>query len=148
MARRPPPTSGPSSIAKALHSAASDLPTQNVDTISAALESRQVDAGEVIVRQGGPADKFFIIVDGEVEVIRDVDGQEQPIALLSKGHFFGEIAIMRDAPREATVRAKTPTTLLSLDRASFRDLVAQSLGTTADFDQVIKARLKGIGAQA
>jgi uncharacterized protein YhbP (UPF0306 family) len=130
------------------YSVFSGLPAQNVDTMSAKLESRSVDAGEVIVRQGGPADKFFIVVDGEVEVIREVDGKEDVVATLAEGTLFGEIAILRDAARESTVRAKTPTTLLSLDRASFRDLVAQSLGTTADFDQVIKGRLTDAAAEA
>lgn len=128
------------------YSVFSELPTQTVDTIAASLESVQVQPGEVIVRQGGPADKFFIIVSGAVEVVRDEDAGEVPVAKLSKGHFFGEMAIMRDAPRAATVRATEPTTLLSLDRQSFRELVAQSLGTTADFDQVIRARLQALGA--
>ena len=69
------------------------------------------------MRQGAPADKFFIIVDGEVTVLRD-DGRsgEAPVATLRRGQFFGEIAILRDTPRTATVRAVTPVTLLTMDR--------------------------------
>jgi uncharacterized protein YhbP (UPF0306 family) len=130
------------------YSVFSELPTQTVDTIAASLESVQVQPGDVIVRQGGPADKFFIIVSGAVEVVQESEGVEVRVASLSKGHFFGEMAIMRDAPRAATVRATEPTTLLSLDRQSFRELVAQSLGTTADFDQVIRARLEALGGGA
>jgi voltage-gated potassium channel len=58
------------------------------------------------------------------------------------GQLFGEIAIMRDAPRDATLRAAQATTLLAMERDTFRDLVAQSLGTTGDFDHLIQQRLE------
>jgi CRP-like cAMP-binding protein len=99
----------------------------------------QVGAGQVIVRQGAPADKFFIIVDGSVEVVHE-DG-ERTLTVLRGGEFFGEIAILRDSPRTATVRALTPTSLLAMDRDTFRGLVAQALGTTQDFGAVIQERL-------
>jgi CRP-like cAMP-binding protein len=58
------------------------------------------------------------------------------------------MAIMRGTPRAATVRATEPTTLIALDRDIFRDLVAQSLGMTADFDQVVRARLRSLDEDA
>jgi uncharacterized protein YhbP (UPF0306 family) len=119
-----------------------DLPQQEVESVAAMLDAVQVGAGEVIVRQGAPADKFFIITDGEVEVIREDDGQARTVAHLQRGQFFGEMAILRDTPRNATVKAVKPTTLLAMDRESFRGLVAQSLGTTENFDQVIQRRLE------
>jgi uncharacterized protein YhbP (UPF0306 family) len=127
------------------YSVFSDLPVLNVDTIAASLEAVTFAAGDVVVRQGGPADKFFIVVDGAVEVVRDVDGKEETVASFGPGDFFGEMAIMRDSSRSASVRATEATKLLSLDRSSFRDLVAQSLGTTTDFDNVIQARLRSLG---
>ena len=116
------------------------LPVLETQNIGASLQVMQVDAGEVIVRQGGPADKFFIVSEGEVEVERE-DGK----TTLGRGSFFGEVAIMRDTPRAATVKATQPTTLLAMDRDTFKDLVAQSLGTTAEFDQLIQQRLQGSG---
>jgi uncharacterized protein YhbP (UPF0306 family) len=123
-----------------------DLPPSAIDTITALLHSATAEPGEVIVREGNPADKFFIVVDGEAEVVRGEGAQAETVATLGPGHFFGEIAIMRDAPRSATVRAVKPTRLLAMERDTFRDLVAQSLGTTAEFDQVIRARLESFGA--
>lgn len=119
------------------------LPHHQVETIAAKLGTVKVNAGEIIVRQGAPADKFFIIVEGELEVSRDDQG-DQPLARLSAGQFFGEIAILRDTPRTATVRAVTPATLLSMDRETFQSLVAQSLSTTQDFDRVIQQRLSSL----
>ena len=55
---------------------------------------------------------------------------------------------MRGTPRAATVRATEPTTLIALDRDVFRDLVAQSLGMTVDFDQVVRARLRSLDEDA
>jgi len=118
----------------------SELPFQQVETIVAELRTVQHAAGEVVVRAGGPADKFLVVVEGEVEVVTE-DGDQEPV-VLGPGRFFGETAILRNAPRAATVRALTDVTLLAMERDSFRDMVAQSLGTTGDFDQIIAARLK------
>ena len=118
----------------------SDLPALGVDTVSPDLQHVEVGAGEVIVREGGPADKFFVVVDGEVEVARErrASGRSRR---LGPGSLLGEVAIMRDTPRSATVTATKPTVLLSLDRDGFRTLVAQSLGTTEDFVGVVQERL-------
>jgi uncharacterized protein YhbP (UPF0306 family) len=118
-----------------------DLPQEEIETLAAKLQTMQLDAGDVIVRQGAPADKFFIIVDGEVNVEIEQDGETKRVATLSSGQFFGEMAILRDTPRTATVRAAGPTTLFAMERDAFRGLVAQSLGTTEDFDRVIQQRL-------
>lgn len=117
-----------------------DLPRQEVDSVMTKLAPMQLEAGQIVVRQGAPADRFFIITDGEVEVLREDSGVQRAVARLQSGQFFGEMAILRDMPRTATVRAVQPTTLLAMDRDSFRRLVAQSLGTTEDFDQIVQRR--------
>ena len=124
-----------------------NLPRQEVEMLSGQLHVVTFDAGEIIVRQGTPADKFFIIVDGEVTVLRDEGQGSVEVATLRRGQFFGEIAILRDTPRTATVRAGTPVTLLTMDREVFRSLIAQSLSTTQDFDRVIKERLSALGQE-
>jgi uncharacterized protein YhbP (UPF0306 family) len=121
----------------------SDLPSFVTETISAPLQEVSADAGEVIVREGGPADKFFIVVEGEVEVVR---AEDMSIARLGAGHLVGEMAVLRNKPRTATIKAVAPTKLLAMERDAFRDLVAQSLGTTADFDRIIRARLDEPGS--
>jgi uncharacterized protein YhbP (UPF0306 family) len=128
-----------------IYSVFRDLPPQEVTTVAGRLDPMQVAAGTVVVRQGAPADKFFIIVEGELEVIREDGGVSRTVATLRKGQFFGEMAILRDLPRTATVRATTPATLLAMERDDFRALVAQSLATTQDFDQVIQQRLGELG---
>jgi CRP-like cAMP-binding protein len=123
------------------YSVVTGLPTLAADRITATLQSLNVPAGETIVKQGNPADKFFIVVEGEAEVVREEDGKERQIASLGAGQLYGEVAIMRDQPRSASVRAKTDTRLLALERDSFRDLIAQSMELTPDFADLIRARL-------
>lgn len=113
------------------------LPPRPADTIVAELGSQSVPAGETVVRAGTPADKFFIIVSGEAELKRP-DGEPVP---LGPGRLFGEVTIMRDQPRAATVTATTDLELLGLDRDTFRDLISQAMEITPDFDQVIRDRL-------
>jgi len=122
-----------------------DLPPEQVTALAARMETVEVAAGTVVVRQGSRAETFYIIVGGEMEVSREEDGVTRTLATLRKGQFFGEMAILRDLPRTATVRATVPTTLLAMGRDDFRELVGQSLTTTADFDQVIRRRLDEIG---
>ena len=107
------------------------------------LQPINVAAGEIIVRQGAPADKMFIIVKGEVSVAREeADGSKTELETLSDGQFFGELAILRDTPREATAKAETDVMLLAMQRDTFQKLVAGSLGATEDFDRVIKQRME------
>jgi uncharacterized protein YhbP (UPF0306 family) len=125
-----------------------DLPEREVERVEAQLRTVEVGEGDVVVRQGAPADKFFIIVDGEVEVVHEDEGTQRPLATLGRGQFFGEIAILRDMPRMATVRALRPTTLFAMESDVFRSLVAQSMGTTEDFDAVIRQRLDELRSEA
>lgn len=117
-----------------------ELPAREAEDVMESLTPVQASGGEVVVRQGAPADKFFIIADGEVEVLHESDGVQRRVATLKTGQFFGEMAVLRDQPRTATVRALRDTTLLAMPADMFRNLVAQSISTTTDFDQLVEAR--------
>jgi ATP-binding cassette subfamily B protein len=86
---------------------------------------RLYDINDVVVREGGPADRFFIIARGVVEVIMGDGAKMRVVAHLEDGDFFGEMALMEGAPRNATVIAVTPTTMLSLERSQFEDLLRE-----------------------
>jgi CRP-like cAMP-binding protein len=80
--------------------------------------------GQIIIRQGEPGDKFYVIERGHVDVIvRDERGVSEVANRLGRGDFFGELALLRDTPRTATCRATVPTHLLSLSRQDFDHLV-------------------------
>jgi predicted MFS family arabinose efflux permease len=91
------------------------LPPATLEQLARELRPVWVPAGDEIVRQGEPGDLFYIVAKGEVDVV--VDGR--PLEPLGEGQFFGEIALLRDVPRTATVRARTDVDLLVLDRDHF-----------------------------
>ncbi len=118
-----------------------DLPGQAAAAITGHLKRVDVKAGDVVARQGTPADKLLVVVDGELEVTRDEAPAEEGARTLRPGDFFGDVAIMRDKPRAATIRAVSDATLLAMDREDFRALLAQSLGAPENFDELLSARL-------
>ena len=75
-----------------------------------------------LTRQGAPGSEFFVLLQGEVDVIRD--GKQ--IDTLHAGDFFGEVALVSDHPRNATVRATTPVRALVITSASFLGLLKES----------------------
>jgi ATP-binding cassette subfamily B protein len=80
-----------------------------------------------VVREGEDGDRLYMVKDGEAEVVaRDEGEDEVAVASLSKHDYFGEIALLRDVPRTATVRAKGPLELYSLSREDFRELLERS----------------------
>jgi voltage-gated potassium channel len=84
------------------------------------LRVREYPASAVIVRRGEPGDCMFFIVDGEVEI----ELKDQPLRLES-GSFFGELALLTGAPRNATVVAARPCTVLTLDIVDFFELLGR-----------------------
>jgi cAMP-dependent protein kinase regulator len=87
-----------------------------------------VSPGEILIQQGEPGDAFYALESGRVDVIRD----EDVIATLGAGDHFGEVALLTDAPRNATVVAHAPSRVFRLDREGFGQVVARTLPRSAD----------------
>jgi CRP/FNR family cyclic AMP-dependent transcriptional regulator len=77
---------------------------------------RQYGAGETIVREGESGDCLYVIQSGEVEVIRERDGAEVPLAVLKESDFFGEGSLFDREKRSATVRALGEVRVLTVDK--------------------------------
>jgi len=90
-------------------------------TVADALEATSFEHGDAVVKQGEPGDDFYIIVDGSATVTQfRAEGEEsQEVGLLGPSDYFGEIALMLDRPRAATVTAQGPLKCVKLDRARF-----------------------------
>jgi hypothetical protein len=91
------------------------LPAPTVESLARALEPLTVAAGVDVIVEGDEGDRFYAIADGEVEVVR----AGHVLATLRRGDFFGEIALMYDVPRTATVTTRAETRLLALERDVF-----------------------------
>jgi CRP-like cAMP-binding protein len=96
----------------------SKLKKKELEFISQQTDEIDVPAGKVLARQGDLGDEFFVIQTGTAEVTRD----GERINELGPGDFFGEIALLEQDRRNATVTATTPMTLIVMTRASFRAL--------------------------
>jgi CRP-like cAMP-binding protein len=110
------------------------LDPESLNVLSRELPSKLVEAGEVVVREGDTAADMYIVIGGELEVVkRGRDGNEVRVALFGPGDWFGEMAIVDVQPRSATVRALAPTMLLRMgadevDRLFYRrDLKAYAM---------------------
>jgi cAMP-dependent protein kinase regulator len=78
--------------------------------------------GHAFVEQGEPGDAFYVVGSGQVTVL--ADGQE--VAVLGPGQHFGEVALLEDVPRTASVVARTPVRVFRLDREGFTSIVADA----------------------
>jgi putative peptide zinc metalloprotease protein len=87
-----------------------------------------VAPGEIVIEQGAPGDAFYALGAGQVDVVRD----DEVVATLGPGDHFGEVALLNDAPRNATVIAHTPGRVFRLDREGFTQVVARTLRRGGD----------------
>ena len=100
------------------------------------------DAGRDVIQQGDHGDRFYIVARGRLAVIKVAqDGSPDDIAMLSDGDHFGEVALLRQEPRNATVRALTPSVLLSLPHSHFLRLVERAPALRARLDASLAARM-------
>jgi|tagenome__1003787_1003787.scaffolds.fasta_scaffold20981090_2 alkyl hydroperoxide reductase subunit AhpC len=101
-------------------------------------------AGDMVIAEGNVADRVFVITSGEVEVLRRRgDGAPEVVAVLGPGEHFGEVGLLLEARRNASVRALTDLQLLALDRDAFHELVSASEPARADVASIARARIAG-----
>ncbi len=106
--------------------------------LTAWFATERFDNGHEIVREGDAGDRLFIIARGTVEVVRS--HSKQVLAKLSDGDYFGEMSLLSDEPRNATVRAIGPCVCLSLQRDQFRQLILREPGLRKEIEQVAAVR--------
>ncbi|MDH4177116.1 MAG: cyclic nucleotide-binding domain-containing protein [Thermoleophilia bacterium] len=118
------------------------LPAAQVEALARSLERVDAAAGTDIVVQGAPGDRFFVIADGEVEVIRD----GAVVARLTRGDGFGEIALLHGVARTATCRATCPSMLYALDHDTFLTTLTGHAHADAEARRPATGRSREAGA--
>ncbi|HSE97623.1 MAG TPA: cyclic nucleotide-binding domain-containing protein, partial [Blastocatellia bacterium] len=98
------------------------LPAELVElklSSSTGMSQEHFEPGEEVFHQGDLGDRIYIIVNGQAEVVREDNGSEMVLARLGAGEYFGEMALLRQTTRSATVRCITPMDTLSLHKREF-----------------------------
>jgi len=96
--------------------------------------------GEIVFREGDPGECAYFIHSGEVEVVRGDRGEEKVIATLGRDQYFGEMALLKNAPRNATIRAITETQVAALGKKNFLTLLSVLPTQKDDVLKTVQAR--------
>jgi peroxiredoxin 2/4 len=119
-----------------------DLIGPELDALERRAERVSFGPGETIVAEGDPADRFFVIAKGEVAVSRrGAEGDEVRLARLGRGQFFGEVGILAETRRTATVCAVDDVELLALSWQEFRETLERSDRADRNFAEIAKERI-------
>jgi putative peptide zinc metalloprotease protein len=106
-------------------SAFASLPPAAIESLAAGLDESYAPAGAVLLREGEPGDRLYLLAEGRVEVSTEGPRGAVPLAVLGPGETFGEIALLDPrGERQATITALTPIRLLSLPRSAVEALIA------------------------
>lgn len=103
---------------------------------------RRYRPDEVVFREGDAPDALYLIRSGSVTVSRDVGGHEVVLSYVSAGNYVGEMALLNDTPRTATVQATVQTEMLLLNADTFKRVVAQNREWRADLENRLLERVK------
>jgi MFS family permease len=116
------------------------LPATTLEQLTSKLAPVRLPAGQVVFHQGDVGDRFYLIAKGEV----DVSANGAPTAELGPGDFFGEIALLHDVPRTATITARTALTAWTLERDEFIAAVTGHAPSAEAAGAVVAARLSAL----
>jgi MFS family permease len=119
------------------------LPAATIEQLGGRLEHEEFSPGEIVFEQGMEGERFYAIEDGSAEVLHD----GRHVGLLGPGECFGEIALLRDEPRTATVRAAAaaPLRVSALPRGAFLTAVTGYPASAAAGERVVTRRLDALG---
>ena len=119
------------------------LPTPSKERIIDYLNVEKFGPGEVIITQGEPGKKLYILLKGRVEIVKkDNQGNEVVLATLGKGECFGEMSLITGDPCSATVRTQTQVSLLSISKEDFEELIHTYPSLNIYFNKLLAQRLR------
>lgn len=120
-----------------------DLSDEELRSIETHCKEDRFDPGQIIFRENAAAERFYIVLDGMVEVWKDYAAANPDLlAVHGKGHLFGEMALIDELPRSATVVAKTPTRVLYLFREEFDRVVRQNSAVAVSILRSLSAMVR------
>src|SRR5918999_2548817 len=119
-----------------------DLTEEDLERLYEMAETISVPAGELVLQEGDPGDSLYIVLDGELEVTKRHGNQEILLAVYKAGQFFGEMALLEQAPRSASVRTLQEGRLLVISQAAFQTLLTCSPSAPLKILHTVTSRLR------
>ena len=118
------------------------VPPKTIKKIATFPTAKEHPAGEVIIKEGDIGEFMFVVLSGQVDVIKQAGDKEVFLATLPPGVFVGEGALVSGAPRNATVKAKTPVKIAYFDKPAYNKMIMADAAISATLMKVHKERCK------
>jgi signal transduction histidine kinase len=119
-----------------------DLSEEDLERLYQMAETVSIPAGELVLREGDQGDSLFVVLDGELEVTKRQGSQDILLALYKPGQFFGEMALLEQAPRSASVRTLQESRLLVISQVAFQTLLSCSPSAPMKILHTVTSRLR------
>jgi signal transduction histidine kinase len=119
-----------------------DLSEEDLEQLYQMAETVSIPAEELVLQEGDPGDSLYIVLDGELEVTKRHGSQEVLLAVYKAGQFFGEMALLEQAPRSASVRTLRDSRLLLISQAAFQTLLSCSPSAPFKILRTVTSRLR------
>jgi CRP-like cAMP-binding protein len=116
----------------------SALNKKELDRLASRTDEVRAESGTVLTEEGKPGDEFFVVAEG----MASVSVGRKKVGSIKPGDFFGEMALLDQGPRSATVKAELPVRLLKLDAKSFADLVSETPAVALKIMRGLAERLR------
>ncbi len=122
------------------------LPEEDLARLCEMTDEITLQAGEELFAEGSPGDRAFVIKEGQLEIVKTSDGREVLLAVRDIGEVIGEMALVEDVPRTASVRAHTDVTLIAIHKEQFDQLLDHSPTAARAMLGTIVSRLRSTGS--
>ena len=120
-----------------------DLSEEDLGRLYEMAETISIHPGEVVVKEGSPGDALYVVLDGELQVTKRRGGQDIVLAVRRAGEFFGEMSLIEQAPRSASVHTLRESRLLVISQAAFQTLLSCSPSAPLKVLRTVTSRLRG-----
>ena len=118
----------------------SSLTPTTLTEVADMMRVETAEKGDVVIRQHDPGEKFYLIRSGSVDVVVDDGQQVRTVAMLQEGQYFGEAALIRDEPRNATIVAREPSVFYTLGKADFTRTLERAASFKEEIQQALFSR--------
>lgn len=123
----------------------SELPTEDLERLTLGTEEVHLPAGTLLFSEGDRGDRAFVVLEGQIEIVKATVGGEVLLAVQAEG-VVGEMALLEDAPRNASVRARSDVTLVAIPKARLDELLDSSASASRAFFEVMLGRWRATQA--